>query len=938
MADEIKKIITIEVNGDQTVKSLKQEINDLRDALLNTERGSDQYEKTLNKLVEDQKKLNSVMNAGKNEVKAAAGSYNALQQEMNALKKVWKEVNDEASRNEIGARILEINTQLKDMDATIGNHQRNVGDYKNAWVDASVQMTSGFGKINDVLRTVQSTTRATTSLMRALTTATQTYNATTVATTASNKKNAQAMTQTATATAAAGKAAATAAKSMASAGKAAQAAGTAAATGAKGVNALGQAFSKVNIWLTVIVTAITLLITYWDDLVKIYDKVTGRINKNVDATKKQTEANNKLVESLELETDEMEFQARLMEARGDTQKQILEYKKQETQAILDNIDAQIAETQALINNMSAHTAWYRFWHRENKKIKELTESLKVLGDERDKISKSLRRINQDIEVEVVREQHKRTTTQKTEVEKRIALERYEGKSKLAAYEDYIKQMKKLRDSFLSEEQTVWKEYNDNLVANANGAYGQILGYVKEGHIKKSLAEEFDKVTFKEFPDNIIKQIKKIFDAVDPTKDGATITNQLRTALYNIDLKGVSKDLQKRFTEAINNLVVEEIPKNIEQKLKEAFSAGDADMVKEMVLEMFPDNQTIAEFINAYYDTTQDILKQRNAQLQKLNGDNAKKELETAKQLTDNKLALLNQEVENEKEQARIKYDVERQSWEDKKALRQAEYDADKRYTDMEIELIQQEIEEIQKKVEASKNANEEQRLDDETMLAFEQAITEKRIELIQKLRQQREQEREKQKADTADEKAELQEKYDMYTEFAQAVGDIFGSVADFWESMLEAQVKNGKKSEDQAKKEFKWIKGLQIAETTINTIAGAIGAFMKANEAYPPPYGAILGGVQAAAVTAAGIAQIARIKNTQFNGGGSSTSEAPSAPGAQIRTITTDFTPEYVTTQTGASETTNLANAVSKQNLFVSVVDINNVQNKVKVRETESTW
>lgn len=41
MADEIKKIIQVEVHGEQTVKELKQNISDLRDSLVNCEQGSE---------------------------------------------------------------------------------------------------------------------------------------------------------------------------------------------------------------------------------------------------------------------------------------------------------------------------------------------------------------------------------------------------------------------------------------------------------------------------------------------------------------------------------------------------------------------------------------------------------------------------------------------------------------------------------------------------------------------------------------------------------------------------------------------------------------------------------------------------------------------------------------------------------------------------------
>lgn len=115
-----------------SVKDLKQEIADLRDRLVTLDKGSDDYKATVQELIDAQVKLKEVMNAGKNETQAAEGSYNALSQRMSALKQVWKEATDEATRNEIGKQIAEINAQLKGMDASIGNFQRNVGNYQSA--------------------------------------------------------------------------------------------------------------------------------------------------------------------------------------------------------------------------------------------------------------------------------------------------------------------------------------------------------------------------------------------------------------------------------------------------------------------------------------------------------------------------------------------------------------------------------------------------------------------------------------------------------------------------------------------------------------------------------------------------------------------------------------------------------------------------------------
>ena len=115
-----------------SVKELKDQISELRDRLVTLKNDSKEYQDTVNELIDKQVKLKEVMNAGKNETQAAEGSYNALSQRMSALKQVWKEVTDEATRNEIGKQINEINNQLKALDASIGNSQRNVGNYKSA--------------------------------------------------------------------------------------------------------------------------------------------------------------------------------------------------------------------------------------------------------------------------------------------------------------------------------------------------------------------------------------------------------------------------------------------------------------------------------------------------------------------------------------------------------------------------------------------------------------------------------------------------------------------------------------------------------------------------------------------------------------------------------------------------------------------------------------
>ena len=188
----------------------------------------------------------------------------------------------------------------------------------------------------------------------------------------------------------------------------------------------------------------------------------------------------------------------------------------------------------------------------------------------------------------------------------------------------------------------------------------------------------------------------------------------------------------------------------------------------------------------------------------------------------------------------------------------------------------------------------------------------------------------------AQKRAEITQMWiDGVSDAVKQIGSLFGSLADYYEADMEAKVKAGEMSEKEADAQFENIKGMRIAEATINTIAGAIGAFLQASATYPAPYGQILGGITAAAVTAAGIAQIAKIKSTQRNG-----SSNVSNPSASVPIDDYDFNPQYVTNTTGQQDTENLRNALAEQPLRAYVVesDISDAQKLQNTRRNETSF
>jgi hypothetical protein len=148
---------------------------------------------------------------------------------------------------------------------------------------------------------------------------------------------------------------------------------------------------------------------------------------------------------------------------------------------------------------------------------------------------------------------------------------------------------------------------------------------------------------------------------------------------------------------------------------------------------------------------------------------------------------------------------------------------------------------------------------------------------------------------------------------ASGITTILGAIADAYES-------EGDESEASANR----IKALRVAAATIDTISGAIGAFMQASANIAPPYGQIVGGIQAAAVVAAGTAQIAKLNAVKVGkGGGSSTPAAVSAP-----TVSPSI-PQYAQI-TGASQEDLLNRMAGDQRVYILQSDIEAAGNASK--------
>lgn len=135
MAQEVIQA-TLEVSTN-SLKALRAEIKGYREELEKAEIGTDAFDKASEKLAKAQLQLKNTLTLGKKEVSELDTSYNGLVRQMAELRDAWKKTSDVAERDALGKQIAGINTKLKDLDASIGNFQRNVGDYEGKIISSS---------------------------------------------------------------------------------------------------------------------------------------------------------------------------------------------------------------------------------------------------------------------------------------------------------------------------------------------------------------------------------------------------------------------------------------------------------------------------------------------------------------------------------------------------------------------------------------------------------------------------------------------------------------------------------------------------------------------------------------------------------------------------------------------------------------------------------
>ena len=679
-------------------------------------------------------------------------------------------------------------------------------------------------------------------------------------------------------------------------------------TATAGLSGVKKAIASTGVGALIV--AVGLLIAHFDDIRNLFKK-----NNPLEDAQKSFDDLKKTIDST---NESLSLQIELMEAEGATTEQVrlkkielIKAQQAQTQAQLDNV-------RATIKQIEAHSAFRRWITGEKKELEGLKELEKELFELDTKQSKEITKLLNSNTADSLKKKKQAADEEKKKLDEVLKKVKENSKSEIQALTDKYKEEKALLEKYHKDTTQLTKQYEENIEAirrkATEGALTRLASYQPLDKLLDDYKKKFGEV---------IKWQEAVGGKFPPEYMLETVDVEQKMIDKALELKLVSSDSAEEFAAAYRAAFYEfeEASKNFTdaqfgwtkagQEYLETLQAEGSQMqylnevadhafdkinlfqdqleTAQSVIEnikkgnfepsdLFPDADTALLFWQQLEAQIKKAIETssrewENASADVINYKNSLKELETQTQIL---------ETEFGKDSNWQWFSNTSQFYD----IYQQRLDAAIWYRD-NLEIIEGETIEARKKREVE----------------AEQAILKIKREYAQK-----------------------------HIEISQALGghltSIWGSINDIYESNAKAQ---GKTDEEV----FNQTKGSKIALATVETIQGALAAFMGYQQ-YPQPYGAILGGIAAAATTAAGIAQIAAIKATRFDSQGNDVSNPVAVVNATPRM--SDYQPDTIQNLTGASETQNLANALQQTPIYVSVTDINNAQAKVTDRNNESSF
>ena len=1135
MADqEIKKIISVDIQGTDSLNTLIKQIDELSKKLETLDKSSQEYKDILSILAKNQAKLSSAMKGVKKDADDAEGSYNALSKKMSSLRKEWKATNDEAKRQELGKQISTINTELKGLDASIGNFQRNVGSYEQAMNnvfksprqrikemrDELAQLEEGTDAYNQKLRELAQLTGDQTRLNEQLR-----YSSADLGDVIGNVAGvAQGLVgglgaiqgvmalfgeedhyaetiQNLTAIMAivqglgALEGLRDKIKGLSDAWKGFKksAEGTSGAIsgmneGLKSTAGTSEQVSSSVTRTSNVLATMTQNVQRNEEAIKkqslsleeantMMDEYIANISKRGKPSEEQTETEKILVDYFGKETIELEKQLSITKQKLQYQRNLLElaqihyndvvdiYKtdaktiaieKENLETIQRRIkfleESEARKTDRLAQLRAENKATQDVVKTEEKQvglIANLTEWFKKLWNETlnvDRVNKSL---NKSFRAMGASERFAadgakllslglkgiKAAIAATGIGALVVLSGelinllfkgvdalkgwISGANKAKRQADELKSaMDALNESFEATNDAV--DFEVRKMEAMGKSYEDIYNYKKKylqqqiQEVKQIMASSEAYQRFLTLTDKQKKKskfegiVEAATDLQERLKDLEKQLNRLNEDKVVHDLADKAKkddeDLEKAGTKAGTSIKkstddAAESLKKYRDELKKTIDEYNnlitgLDRERESPIDRIKrEYQERMDLADRAEKAETDLLKSQLDEREISREEYERKSLEIAQKYSEGRLKIQRKETEegkrelakqaNDRAQAELQamrkqYEAYQKQMQNQDKLGAAEADIEK-YSDPDRRNVwkylfwgdsdklsaKKDMDDIKNyyssmldnlntRHNSFMNSLKEQgsvwegimndeTLDMDTRAKAQQNYLDIKMQMqdaeTENMIRNKEIQAEQLKAEDARWQLHIANIKQYTQEMVSSTTSLFSSMADIYEQDYENKKDGDEKSQRIAKKSFKKAQALRIAEATINTLNGAIGGYTQAVQAYGVPWGVVLGAATAASVTAAGMAQIQKIRSTQFDSSGSSLGSGGTT--FQLPQIE-QYEPTYTQNVTQESDTDRLMNAISegmsKTQLYVSVTDINNVQNKVRVTENEASW
>ena len=429
-----------------TVKELKQHISELRDKLITTSYGTTEWDATVQDLTTSVNKLTQVQKAEKDQVSLNEGSYKSIEAKMKELTQVYKTMavvteEDRQKQIALAVEINDLNDQLKGLDAAIGNHQREVGNYKAAFeglkgsfeitTEAGQQLASGFSSVAGIIGLSASEASSANSAFSALSgtfsvvsSVTETLGRSTEAMSKAYeiatefgdvfKKSKDAETKSIKTNTAAEKA-------SAKASKASTAATTAQTAATKTADKATKAFNKTLLSnpFTAIIVVVVALIAHLEDIVNVFEKVGQALGFINDDTNEFANATDNLTSKFDKQNKELERELKILKASGAAEKDIIKAKLDLAKAQEKEITTTLEAAKARLAQLKADGAWKRFWSGTRKEYEELTKEVEKLTAEQEKYTEKVLDLQTDANEEEIKQNKDAQKRREEAVKKRI---------------------------------------------------------------------------------------------------------------------------------------------------------------------------------------------------------------------------------------------------------------------------------------------------------------------------------------------------------------------------------------------------------------------------------------------------------------------------------------------------------------------------------------